>query len=200
MEDVSNVYPFLPKLTVNGQFIRDFIAAESPCFALGLVEERKQQCGFLALRPDEVIPPEISAAGFNFGHALLGTAEFEVIQFAFQFYGFETYNVLVNPNNHLVKKVLITMVESGDYFFFAMSSNRSLTAFRSEIGQEKLAGLSTNLRQIERSTTTDAQYQRALARFRRHPDPPGQVLNWVCRYNVDFLDLTQDRLEMNPAH
>ena len=105
---VSNVHPFLPKLTMNGQFIRDFIAAESPCFALGLVEERKQQCGFLALRPDEVIPPEISAVGFNFGHALLGTAEFEVIQFAFQFYGFETYNVLVNPNNHLVKRVLIT--------------------------------------------------------------------------------------------
>ena len=105
---MSNVYPFLPKLTMNGQFIRDFIAAESPCFALGLVEERKQQCGFLALRPDEVIPPEISAVGFNFGHALLGTAEFEVIQFAFQFYGFETYNVLVNPNNHLVKRVLIT--------------------------------------------------------------------------------------------
>ncbi len=104
---MSNVYPFLPKLTMNGQFIRDFIAEESPCFALGLVEERKQQCGFLALRPDEVIPPEISAVGFNFGHALLGTAEFEVIQFAFQFYGFETYNVLVNPNNHLVKRVLL---------------------------------------------------------------------------------------------
>ena len=181
---MSNVYPFLPKLTMNGQFIRDFIAAESPCFALGLVEERKRQCGFLALRPDEVIPPEISALGFNFGHALLGTAEFEVIQFVFQFYGFETYNVLVNPN---------------DYFFFAVNPNRSVTAFRSEIGQEKLAGLSTNLRQIQRSTTTDTQYQRALARFRRHPDPPGQVLNWVCRDNVDYLDLTQDRLEMNPA-
>jgi len=87
---------------------------------------------------------------------LLGTAEFEVIQFVFQFYGFETYNVLVNPNNHLVWRVLITMVESGDYFFFAISPNQSVTAFRSEIGQEKLAGLSTNLRQIERSTTTDA--------------------------------------------
>ena len=45
MEVVSNVYPFLPKLTVNGQFIRDFMAEESPCFALGLVEERKQLCG-----------------------------------------------------------------------------------------------------------------------------------------------------------
>ena len=86
---------------------------------------------------------------------MFGTAEFEVIQFVFQFYGFETYNVLVNPNNHLVKRVLITMVERGDYFFFAMSPNESVTAFRSEIGQEKLAGLSTNLRQIQRSTTTD---------------------------------------------
>ena len=94
---VSNVYPFLPKLTVNGQFMRDFMAEESPCFALGLVEERKQPCGFLALRPAEVIPPEISGLGFNFGHALLGTTEFEVIQFVFHFYGFETYNMLVNP-------------------------------------------------------------------------------------------------------
>jgi hypothetical protein len=85
------------KLTVNGQFMRDFMAEESPCFALGLVEERKQPCGFLALRPAEVIPPEISGLGFNFGHALLGTTEFEVIQFVFHFYGFETYNILVNP-------------------------------------------------------------------------------------------------------
>jgi len=86
------------------------------------------------------------------------------------------------------------MVES------AISPNRSVTAFRSEIGLEKLAWLSINLRQIQGSTTTDAQYRRALARFRRHHDPPGQVLNWVCRDNVDYLDLTQDRLEMNPAH
>jgi hypothetical protein len=116
--------------------MRDFMAEESPCFALGLVEERKQQCGFLALRPAEVIPPEISAVGVNFGHALLGTTEFEIIQFVFHFYGFETYNMLVNPNNHLVKTVLTRMMESGDHFFFAISPNQSVTAFRSEIGQK----------------------------------------------------------------
>jgi hypothetical protein len=54
-DDASNICRFLPKLTVNGQFMRDFMAEESPCFALGLVEERKQTCGFLALRPAEVI-------------------------------------------------------------------------------------------------------------------------------------------------
>ena len=113
-----------------------------------------------------------------------------------------TFEVAVNrvvSQTLAVKRVLITMAESGDYFFFAISPNQSVTAFRSEIGQENLAGLTTNLGQIQGSTTTDAQYERALARFRRHPDPPGQVLNWVCRDNVDYLDLTQDRLEMNPA-
>jgi hypothetical protein len=132
---VSNIWRFLPKLTVNGQFMRDFMAEESPCFALGLVEERKKTCGFLALRPAEVIPPEISGLGFNFGHALLGTTEFEVIQFVFHFYGFETYNMLVNPNNRLVKTVL---------------------------------------------------------------NPLGQVLDWVCRNNLSYLDLTHNRLEMDP--
>ena len=37
-----------------------------------------------------------------------------------------TYNMLVNPNNRLVKKVLMRMVESGDYFFFAISPNQSV--------------------------------------------------------------------------
>lgn len=27
---------------------------------------------------------------------------------------------------------------------------------------------------------------------------PGLMLDWVCRDNLDYLDLTQDRLEMNP--
>src|SRR6202051_5383066 len=105
---------FLPKLTVNGQFMRDFMMEESPCFGLGLVEERKQLCGFLALRPAEVIPPEISGLGFNFEHALLGTIEFEVIQFVFHFYGFETYHMLVNRTrlsaNHVCLCVLLIQI------------------------------------------------------------------------------------------
>jgi hypothetical protein len=133
-------------------------------------------------------------------HLLLFAQSPGAHHFAFEFYGFGTYNVLVNPNNHLVQTVLTTMVESGDYFFFAMNPNQSVTAFRSEIGRDDLAGLKSNLRRIQCSTTTDAQYQRALAQFRRRPDPPGQVLSWVCRDNVDYLDFTRDRLEMNPVH
>jgi len=115
---------------------------------------------------------------------LLGTTEFEVIQFVFHFYGFETYNILVNPNNCLVKKVLMRMVESGDYFFFAISPNQSVTAFRSEIGQKNLAGLSTNLRQIQGSTTSDAQYQRE--RWRNL----GDVLILPVKYSIGSAAIT----------
>ena len=38
---MSNVHRLLPRLTVNRQFMGDFIAAGTPCFALGLVEERQ---------------------------------------------------------------------------------------------------------------------------------------------------------------
>jgi hypothetical protein len=197
---MSNVTRLLPTLAVNGQLMRDFLAAPAPCFTLGLVEERRQPRGFLALRPAEPIPSEVTADGFDLGHAVLGTSTYEVVHFAFQFYGFATYHVLLNPSNSLAQSVLTNMVESGEYFFFAFAGNQRMTAFRSEIGDATLTGLIANLQRIRASTTTEGQYNHALAQFHRHPSPPGHVLEWVCRDNLDYLDLTEDRLELNPRH
>jgi hypothetical protein len=177
----------------------EFLSADPPCFALGMVEERQRQYGLLALRPDKIIPPEITSTGFRFGHSLLGTSSYEVVHFALAFYGFETYNVLVNPNNPLVQTVLAAMVESGDYFFFALNAHGSVTTFRSEIGQDHLVGLQANMARIRRSTTTDAQYRRAVSAFESNPQPPGVMLQWVCQDDAAYLDLTQDRLELTPA-
>jgi len=197
---MSSVPRLLPTLAVNGQLMRDFLDAPAPCFTLGLVEERREARGFLALRPAEPIPAEVTADGFNLGHAVLGTSTYEVVQFGFQFYGFATYHVLVNPSNPLVQTVLTSMVESGEYFFFAFGPNRRMTAFHTEIGKATLSGLIANLARIQGATTTDSQDDHALAQFRRHPSPPGPVLEWVCRDNPDYLDLTDDRVEMNPRH
>jgi hypothetical protein len=68
----------LPKLTVNRQFMSEFLAEEAPCLALGLVEEGISKCALVALRLNQAIPREVSAAGFRFGHALLGTGSWEV--------------------------------------------------------------------------------------------------------------------------
>ncbi len=193
------VTPLLPRLTVNRHFIDDFITAEVPCCALGVVEERKQPCGLIALRPDKLIPAHITDGGFCLGHTLLGTAEYEVVHFAFHFYGFGTYNVLVNPHNPVAQAVLTMMVTSGDYFFFELNAVGSVTTFRSEIGQEDLAGLKANFPRIQQSRTTDAQYRKAVSAFMRNPDPPGTLLNWVCRDKTEYLNLTKDRLDLTPA-
>ena len=112
--------------------MREFISADAHYFALGLVEAGKRRCGFLALRPGKAIP-RVSGLGFRFSHSLFGNANFEAVHFAFECYGFVTYYALVNPNTPLARAVVEAMVESGDYFFFALDSNKSLTAFRSKL-------------------------------------------------------------------
>lgn len=189
----------LPTLTVNRSFMQAFIAAETPCCALGLVEEYGRPCGLIALRPDQEIPATITDGGFNFGHSLLGTAAFEVIHFAFEFYGFATYNMLINSNNSLVQAVMERMIDDGNYFFFSLEASGRVTAFRAEIRREALAGITANRSRIRQSTTTETEYRQALEAFAANPEPEGTLLHWVCRDNIEYLDLTHDRLDLNPA-
>lgn len=87
--------------------------APAPCCALNLVEDGDRLCAFLALRLDRPVPPRVTAGGFTFGHRLLGTSEFDVVQFGFEFYGFATYHLLLNPNNRVAGTVLESMIEDG---------------------------------------------------------------------------------------
>ena len=82
----------LSSLTVNRRFMSEFIAAETPCVGLGLLEEGTRRGALVALRPTRVIPRDVTERGFRFGHSVLGTSSREVVQFMFQFYGFESYN------------------------------------------------------------------------------------------------------------
>jgi len=192
-------HPSRPALVVNRLFMQEFLAAEPPCVALGMVEERQQLCGMLALRLDEAIPVVIADRGFEFGHALFGNSTFAVLHLVFAFPGFQTYNVLINPNNLLVQAVLRTMLDDGDYFFFALQPEGQVTAFRAEIGSEGLAVLRANRARLQASTTTAAQYQQALTSFAARPDPAGILLPWVCRETVAAVDLTTNRMTLTPA-
>ena len=136
---------------------------------------------------------------FEFGHTLFGTTTFAVLHFVFAFPGFQTYNVLINPNNLIVQAVLRTMLDDGDYFFFALHPQGQVTAFRAAIGSDSLAVLRANRARLQASTTTDAHYQQALTSFAAHPEPAGILLPWVCRETVAALDLTTDRLPLTPA-
>ena len=191
--------PLRPALVVNRRFMQAFLAADPPCMALGMVEVQQQLCGMLALRLDEAIPTAIADRGFEFGHALFGTTTFAVLHLVFAFPGFQTYNVLINPNNLVVQAVLRTMLDDGDYFFFALQPQGQVTAFRAELGRDGLAVLRANRARLQTSLTTDAHYQQALTAFAAHLEPPGVLLPWVCRETVAALDLATDRLTVTPA-
>src|ERR1700694_4965853 len=177
---MSGEHPSRPALVVNRLFMQEFLAADPPCLALGMVEERQRLCGMLALRLDEVIPAVIADRGVEFGRALFGNSTFAVLHLVFAFPGFQTYNVLINPNNLLVQVVLRTMLDDGDYFFFALTPQGQVTAFRADIGNEDLAVLRANRARLQQTTTTEAQYQQALTAFAARPDPAGILLHWVC--------------------
>lgn len=120
------------------------------------------------------------------------------MHFILDFSGVERYNALVNPNNPIARAVLNAMVESGDYFFFALDSNNSLTAFRSDLGEGNLTALKSYLPRILNSETTEAQYQRAVALFEAKPETAGTLLHWVCWDDAEYLNLTTDRLDLTP--
>jgi hypothetical protein len=196
---MADTRPKLPELAVNRPFMSAFLAEDPPCLALGMVEEGASRCALLALRLDRALPRQVSAGGFSFGHALFGCGTWEVVHFGFEFYGFATFNVLINASDPVAQTVLDAMVTSGDYFFFALDGDRRATAFRSSIGRDNLAGLKANMHRIRGSATTDSQYRQAVAQFSRRPEPPGTLLSWVCRGQPEYLDLEQDRLVLRPA-
>jgi hypothetical protein len=191
------VTPLQPRMVVNSRFMSAFLAATAPSFGLGVVEERKQQTGFLAVRPDPPIPIEALSAGFRFGHTLVGRRDVEAIDFVFDFYGQATYHALLNPASPIVRRVLNLMVAAKDYVFFSLDTTQggSMVCFRSEF---HIAGIADVLPAIMNARTTEEQYRWAVAEFSRRPEPPGLVLNWVCRDELDYLELSKDRLELKP--
>lgn len=196
---MSNVVRLLPKLVVNGQFLQGFLDAPEPCCAVGLIKERKQVLPLLALRVGLALPDEVAGKGFEFGHSVLGDSTYELVQFTFEFRGFETFHVLLNPSDLAVREVLRRMVELESYFILAIDPDYRVTSFRAEAGDVLLTGLRDHLDRLLGSTTSGAWYDEALARFRLRPQPPGRVLAWVCRGELTGLDLENDRLELSPA-
>ena len=186
-----------PILSISRAFMDDFLDSQPPCFALGMINIEGDHSGFLAMRPKQPIPSDTTAAGFNFGHALLGFDNTVLCQFVFDFYEHSRYSALVNPAVPTVRHIIETMVERGDYMFFNLNPGDKVQAFRA--ADRNLAGMADNLPRMQAATTTDEEYEKGVRAFRKNPDPPGEVLNWVCRDNPDYLDLTDDTISLTPT-
>lgn len=189
----------LPELILNRKFMTDFAKADALCFAMGLVETDGRETGFLAMRPEKAIPSEFLSMGLAFGHRIIGGHGNMLCQFVFSIYGYKQYSAFVNPANRMVRDVLDIMVQQQDYFFFILNPDGRASAFRSDLGEENLSGLSDNLPAMYAATTAHNTYEAAVEKFRKAPDPPGPVLNWVCRNNPAYFHLDTDPMVLPPA-
>ena len=90
------------------------------------------------------------------------------------------------------------MLDTQDYFFFAINPDQTVTAFRSQFEVLDLAGLRTNQEQFSEGRCSSEQYESAVKTFTKNPDPPRTVMNWECRNNWDYLDLKKYPLDLNP--
>jgi hypothetical protein len=140
----------------------------------------------------------VSSRGFELGHCVLGGDNFEVVQLTFEFRGFATYHLLLNPNSPVVRNVLGHMLDSGNYFILVLGADSDVQVFGCDVGEDSLIWLQAFLPRLLASRTTAEQYRRAVTAFSRNPQPPGQVLHWICGDEVKYLDLCGDRVELMP--
>jgi len=46
--------------------------------------------------------------------------------------------------------------------------------------------------------TAGDPYERTVQAYASRPDSTGVLVNWVCRDNLDYLDLSEHRFELSP--
>ena len=196
---LSNVTQLPVPLTFNEPFLRAFMDSEPPCAALGLVEQAGQTRGFVAARINESLPLLATESGFDFGFELLGNERYQLIHFILTFPELQPYDIILNPNNPLVRKVVEVMRETAQYFFFVFEEGE-IRAFHQTMDRQNLEWFNTYGGVVHTATTTPEEYERALRRFR--PDDSflhGRLLDWVCREDTAFLDLQKNRREVRHA-
>ena len=193
----GNILKFLPDLTFNGCFVDSFALGKGPnSLTLGVVEERKKEIGFIAIRPLENIPENVWAQGFNLGQRLIEEGDIQLIHFVLSFYRYHDFHIVLNPNNKIIRHVLNLMRESLAYFFFVFEGN-SMSAFRGSIDHgDNWFDNENNLEKINNATTTDCDYEMTLKIFKDENMLGGTLLSWIYRENLEFINLSNNRVKI----
>lgn len=195
----SNVINFLPPLTFNKKFIEQFVAENLPCAALGIVETRGQQTGFLAIKTEKPLSDATTQNGFDLGTELLGKKDLIVLlHLILNFDSENIFDVLLNLNAPVTKRVLQLWEKTGNYFFFAFSDT-GFTAFNQNISdvwfQESYFEI------MEKAKNTNSQYEDSVEIIKRKNDMMhGKYLGMVFQENLDFLDLNGNRFEVKGSY
>ena len=183
-------------MTFNKNFISSFVGENRPCAALGIIETVGQQKGFLAFKPDKAFSASTGQNGFDLGSELLGTDKVAVLHLVLNFDSIHTYDILLNLNSPVVKRVLKVWKKTDDYFFFAFREN-GFTAFEQTLGEawyrDNYFGMA------EKATNTQSQYEDSVNAIKKTDMLHGTYIDLIFQNEVEFLDLTENRFEVKSS-
>jgi hypothetical protein len=120
-----------------------------------------------------------------------------VVHFVFEFYGFATYSVLIKPNDLVARLVLNTVIETGDYFFFALNLDHGTAAFRWDIVPNNLIRPLRSLNCLPQARAGSAGNPWAV-RSERGPDAGnGDIDDGIAHHSHE--DPGEHRAEADPV-
>jgi hypothetical protein len=129
----------------------------------------------------------------------VGNDRYQILHFMLFLPGLEPIDILLNPSNQIVGKVVDVMRQTGEYFFFVVESG-SLMAFHNHMDSASREWFDRYGDIVHTATTTSEQYEAGVRGLVAGGDLlHGRLLNWVCRDETSSIDLSEDRLEIRSS-
>lgn len=195
---MNNVRRLLPRLVLNRHLLQSVIDERQPCCALGFVEERKRVLPLIALGLPELEDLTQLGDGFRLGHQAASGGGAEALLLRFEFHGRLPLELLLDPMNVTVQRVM-GAIASAEAYFVLVAGSSGVTTFRADAdGEERQRFGELCLRNVPGATHFDhfAVLERALL----GRSAASAQLVWLGRDESSWLDLSEAvRYELRPA-
>ncbi len=81
------------------------------------------------------------------------------------------------------------MIETGQYIFFSIEPDGTATSFSDKLSEKLFESFKVQAECFNTVSCSHAEYETTVDLFSHNPYPTGELLNWVCRDNPEYLEL-----------
>ncbi|ODV13039.1 MAG: hypothetical protein ABT20_02705 [Rubrivivax sp. SCN 70-15] len=195
---MSNIHRLLPRLVLNRRLLQALVDEHQPSCMLGFVQERQQVLPLIALGLREIEDLAQLGDGFRLGHQVVLVRGAETLRLDFEFQGRMPLQVLLNPTNIVVQRVLEALAEAQGYFVLVVGAH-GVTTFRADNGAQERQQFGGLCRRDQTGTIRPDRFA-SLERTWREHSTEGASLVWLGRDDPGLLDLSgPQRYELRPA-
>jgi len=195
---MTNVRRLLPRLVLNRHLLQAVVDAPQPSCALGFVEERKHVLPLVALGLPQLEALDQLGDGFRLGHQVASGRDAEALLLRFEFQGQSPLELLLDPADASVQRVVGAVAAADAYFVLVVGAN-GVTTFRADVDIDERQRFGELCRRnapaANRTDSFTALERELLAR-----SPALARLAWLGRDDPSWLELSPTaRYELRPA-